>query len=111
MGNILDKINNPDINNPFTNQKKQGSSDAKVLYSSVLPQSVIQKNIKSSAQYAPEDTVDPYIPEIQTETPMVNQEYGVRKISDNELIDTIVKQLKGREDYMDVISQIIYRLK
>ena len=108
MGNILGKINNQDITNPFSNNNTRNGNDAKVLYHSVLPTayddqvSIGAQQITTPTESISDEKIDTNI--IKDNSQKANDECIER------FIDFAVELLKNRNDYVDVINKIFERL-
>lgn len=108
MGNILGKINNQDITNPFSNNNTRNDNDAKVLYHSVLP-TAYDDQVSIGAQQTATSTES--ITDEKNDTNNIKD--NSQKSSDaciERFIDFAVELLKNRNDYVDVINKIFERL-
>jgi hypothetical protein len=117
MANILDKLTNTDLNNPFSKQESKDGA-AKVNYSNtILPNEsntvyVTEKDINPTISIA----AAPIIPSDNTSTKqeewmkMVNatapKEYGTKLMPEDKLIDLVVEQLEDRENKFEILEKI-----
>lgn len=108
MGNILGKINNQDITNPFSNNNTRNNNDAKVLYHSVLP-TAYDDQVQIGNQQTPVSIESVSVEKNNTNIIKDNPQ----KVTDatiERFIDFAVELLKNRKDYVDVINKIFEKL-
>ena len=120
MANILDKLGDTDLNNPFEKKKTDGN-DAVVNYASAslpntqLPPVRNASDLNSAGANIHDTTGINIIPEdkmkqwmdIAYRTPPVT--HGIRKMSEDALIDMVVEQLLGRDK--DERNRILEKIK
>lgn len=119
MANILDKLTNTDLNNPFSKQESKDGA-AKVNYNNtILPNEsntvyAVEKRINPNISIA----AAPIIPPADNSTlskqeewlKMVNatapKEYGTRLMTEDKLINLVVEQLRDRENKFEILEKI-----
>lgn len=119
MANILDKLTNTDLNNPFSKQDSKDGA-AKVNYSNtILPIEsntvyVVEKHISPNMSIAAAPIIPPadnnalskqeeWVKMVNTTPPA---EYGMRLMSEDKLINLVVEQLRDRENKFEILEKI-----
>lgn len=105
---ILDRIQDSELTNPFDiiSGKVNGETTVVSKGMAIVPESVKIENRKI------EDCLSSYDRTIESQ-PVTSKSTGTTdytRNNDKTLVDYVVKQLKGRSDYMSVISEIIYKI-
>lgn len=111
MSNILGKINNQDIANPFSNNNSRNGNDAKVLYHSVLPTKYDEQvQLGSQLVQSVPETIISIEPEKNSTNNIKDDSQKVTDATIERFIDFAVELLKNRKDYVDVINKIFEKL-
>lgn len=119
MANILDKLTNTDLNNPFSKQDSEDGA-AKVNYSNtILPIEsntvyVVEKHINPNMSIAAAPIIPPAdnnaLSKQEEWLKMVNttptEEYRTVLMSEDKLINLVVEQLRDRENKFEILEKI-----